>query len=103
MTQQDYDNKMYKLHGDLAVKMKEVIEIQNSIAEHRANADLILIEHALIPKGYSTIEEWLEGHPFPETVNKMRFKNYATAMEVQHCCNTYQFDYHIVKTKNKTI
>jgi len=98
MTQKEFDLELERLHSELAIKMKEAFELQDKISEHRANSDLILIEHALIPIKYKTIDEWLEGHPFPDTVNSMRFKNRATALSVQYSCNTYLFDYHVVKT-----
>ena len=98
MTQQEFDLELERLHIELATKMREAIELQDRISAHRANCDLVLVEHALIPKQYETIEEWLDEHPFPETVNDMRFKNRATALSVQYSCNTFNNDYHVVKT-----
>jgi len=53
--------------------------------------------HALIPKQFKTLPEWLEGHPFPDTVKSMIAKNLSEAEDWKISCNTYNFDYHVVK------
>ena len=57
--------------------------------------------HALIPKDCKKIEEWLDGHPFPNACISQIYKNRSVAESVQLCCNTYQEDYHIVRCKPK--
>lgn len=58
--------------------------------------------HALIPKSYATIDEWLDDcTSFPQFIIQMIFDNKAQAVDVSYCCNTYQSDFHIVKCKAK--
>lgn len=59
-----------------------------------------LIEpHALIPKRYNDIEDWIKGHPFPKTCIDMVYSNKEIAFKNSLVCNTYQTYYHIVKCK----
>jgi len=57
--------------------------------------------HALIPQKYYTLEQWLDGHPYPDTVLSHIYPNYAIACEVSYSCYIYQYDYHVVKCKPK--
>lgn len=57
--------------------------------------------HALIPNKYKNVEDWLTGHPFPNTVLSMIYRNFAEARQVSYSCYTYQYDYHIVKCEPK--
>jgi hypothetical protein len=100
MKRKDFEHEMQKLHGDLALKKKELITIQDAISDLRRKEESVLEEHAVIPKQFKTIEEWLEGHPYPDSLNHMRCESYAQAFSVWCCCNTYYFNYHIVKTGN---
>ncbi|QQY32076.1 Uncharacterised protein [Chryseobacterium gleum] len=99
MERKEYEYNFQKLLSEKAELTKALISKDNELAEFRRLEDKIKEEHSLIPKSYKTIEEWLEGHPFPDSVNCMRFESYAIAREVQISSNTYYFDYHIVKTK----
>jgi len=76
---------------------REIAELdKQAILLHKASYDLD-DPHDLIPTSYSSFEEWIDGHPFPESCLSMRFRNKSEARNVQICCNTYQFHYHIVK------
>ena len=57
--------------------------------------------HALIPIDYKTIEQWLDGHPYPNTCISHIYKNRSYAESVQLACNTCQEFYHIVRCKPK--
>lgn len=59
----------------------------------------IVEPHALIPRSYNDIEEWIKGHPFPDVCINMVFDNKDIAFENSLVCNTYQLDYHIVRCK----
>lgn len=61
----------------------------------------IIEPHALIPKWYDDIEEWIKGHPFPKTCIDMVYSNKEIAINNSLTCNTYQIDYHIVKCKSR--
>ena len=57
--------------------------------------------HAVIPKSYRTLDEWFKGHPFPKSLINHICKNEYKAREMQDCCNTYYFDYHVVPCQPK--
>lgn len=57
--------------------------------------------HALIPQDCKSIEQWLDGHPFPNTCISQIYKNRSYAEMAQLACNTYQEFYHIVRCKPK--
>ena len=52
--------------------------------------------HAVIPKIYRMLDEWFKGHPFLKSLINHICKNEYKAREMQDCCNTYYFDYHVV-------
>lgn len=58
--------------------------------------------YAVIPKSCLNIDEWIDGHPFPESVLVNVFNNKGDAIDTYYCCNTYQTDYHIVKCEPKS-
>lgn len=101
MKQKEYDQKLESLYIDLANKYKEIHEIADKIFAFKQEADKIKTPHALIPKQYKSIQEWLEGHPYPENVKSMVFESRYEAYRVQLCCNAYQYEYHIVKVEEK--
>lgn len=98
MKRQEFEHELQKLHCEHVNKLKELNVIQTKIVQLKQKEGTVLEEHALIPKRYKTIEEWLDGHPYPSTVNSMRFNSYNEAFSVSLCCYTYQYEYHIVKT-----
>ena len=57
--------------------------------------------HALIPKDCKNIEQWLDGHPYPDSCISQIYKSRGEAERVQLACNTYQEFYHIVRCKPK--
>ncbi len=97
MNQIEIDNRITELQIRKSSLQKEISDVDKNIKYLRKIEAELNDPHALIPKQYSTIEEWLEGHPFPNAVNAMRFKNKREAYMVQLSCNTYQDSYHIVK------
>lgn len=99
MERKEFDYNLQKLLSEKAQLTKALINKDNELSDFRRLEGSVLEEHALIPKSCKTIEEWLEGHPFPNACNSMRFESYAIAREAQISSNTYYFDYHIVKTK----
>lgn len=58
--------------------------------------------YAVIPKSCLSVDEWIDGHPFPESILTNVFKNKGNAIDYYYCCNTYQTDYHIVKCEPKS-
>lgn len=97
MNQIEIENRITELQIRKSSLQKEISDVDKNIEYLRKIEAELHDPHALIPKQYSTIEEWLEGHPFPNAVNAMRFKNKREAYMVQLSCNTYQDSYHIVK------
>ncbi|MGJ1407431.1 hypothetical protein [Sphingobacterium siyangense] len=97
MNQIEIENRITELQIRKSSLQKEISDVDKNIEYLRKIEAELYDPHALIPKQYSTIEEWLEGHPFPNAVNAMRFKNKREAYMVQLSCNTYQDSYHIVK------
>ncbi len=97
MNQIEIENRITELQIRKSSLQKEISDVDKNIKYLRKIEAELHDPHALIPKQYSTIEEWLEGHPFPNAVNAMRFKNKREAYMVQLSCNTYQDSYHIVK------
>ena len=57
--------------------------------------------HAVIPKSCRTLDEWFNGNRFPESIINHICKNKYKAREMQVCCNTYYFDYHVVPCQPK--
>lgn len=97
MNQTEIENKIQELRVRKSSLEMNIAEIDKNIQGLRKLERELVDPHALIPKQYSTIDEWLKGHPFPDAVNAMRFKNKTEAYSVQISCNTYQSSYHIVK------
>ncbi len=99
MNQTEIEKNLQELQIRKSSLQKEIADVDKNIEDLRTIETKLVDPHALIPKQYSSIEEWLEGHPFPNAVNAMRFKNKREAYMVQLSCNTYQDSYHIVKQK----
>ena len=57
--------------------------------------------HALIPRSYATVDDWLKGHRFPQFVISNVYKNSTIAFQVSLSCYTYQYDYHIVRCESR--
>lgn len=101
MTQQEIDNKRRELQVQRSTLERQISEIDNEFYNLRQLEVELDDPHALIPNSYNIIEEWLEGHPHPNSVLSMIAKNKAEAESWKISCNTYNFDYHIVKCKHK--
>ncbi|WP_343322302.1 hypothetical protein [Sphingobacterium multivorum] len=97
MNQIEIENKIQELRIRKSSLESNITDIDKKIQHLRQLERELEDPHALIPKQYNTIDEWLDGHPFPNAVNAMRCKNKAEAYRVQLTCNTYQESYHIVK------
>ena len=106
MNKQDKQSRINHLLGK--------IEIERSMHYHRIGllqerinnlnkiAHKLHDPHALIPKSYASIDEWLDNcGSFPQFLIDMIFENKISAIQVSYCCNTYQSDYHIVKCNDK--
>ena len=57
--------------------------------------------HALIPKWYSSLDEWIEDSTFPYSCIGMVYRNKRHAERVSLCCYTYQDDYKVVRCEPK--
>ena len=97
MNQQEIDKQRAKIIRDISI-------LENNIKEWRKDlSDLHNLEiklddpHALIPNSYKSMDEWVDGHPFPESCLSMIYKNRADAEDVQMSSYNYTFDYHVVK------
>ena len=78
-----------------ALAQRELI-LRNRL-QHLHNIAMQIDEpHAVIPKAYSTPDEWFNGHPFPESLINKICQNKNQAEEIRVSCNTYYFDYHVV-------
>ena len=97
MKQEQIDNSIYHLRQAQALHREEIQAAESKIIDLMLQANKLDDPHAVIPKDYKTIEDWIQGHPFPKSVNAMRCKNKLEAENIIISCNTYQESYHIVK------
>ena len=97
MEQEKIDNSISHLNSKISELQYEIQEMREEISKLNSKARDLNDPHALIPKEYATIEEWLDGHPFPSSVNSMRCKNKMEAYDINLSCHTYQDSYHIVR------
>lgn len=65
MTQEQIDKEVQKLVKWGSDFEKQARGCTNEIVKLNKEARKLCDPHAVIPKDYNTIEEWLEGHPRP--------------------------------------
>jgi hypothetical protein len=97
MTQEQIDEKIKSLRLKKAEHRYKIQFIESEIVGLTIKMKNLNDPHAVIPKQYKTIEDWLENHPFPNAVNAMRCKNKLEAENVLISCMVYRESYHIVK------
>lgn len=97
MNQQEIDKRRKELIGSKNKYLRKVDLIDEELHS------LLLLEgrledpHALIPNSYSSYEEAIAEHPFPEFIQSHKYKNRREAQAVKNCSNTYLTHYKIVK------
>ena len=101
MTQAEIDIKKIRLTHERNKHLNAICEIDKKLRELSIKARSLDDPHALIPKQYKSLEDWMDGHPFPYTIESMIFKNEDMAFESQLSCNVYQEHYHIVRCRKK--
>jgi hypothetical protein len=94
-------------------RLRDKIDTQKAFLQHRIDIldkrcnILAGIErklkdpHALIPVSCNSFEEWIKGHPFPDSCICNIYENKYNARSTQYVCNTYQIDYYVVKCKSR--
>lgn len=102
MTQQEIDSKMEKLSAKRHQLQKEMDEVNQEIRKLSIEQFNVDDPHALIPKSYKSISDWIEGHPFPNTVISMIFQNRTKALMAQKSCNSFQENYHVVRCSKRS-
>lgn len=96
-TQDEIEWELLLIQGQQSKLRSEIDSLEKQAIELYKLSTQLDDPHDLIPKSYTTFDQWIDGHPFPQSCLSMRFKNKSEARDVQTCCNTYQFEYHIVK------
>lgn len=102
MTQEEIDRKIGELKSKRAHIQNELNNINQEIRKLNIRQLEVDDPHALIPKSYKSISDWIEGHPFPNTVISMIFQNRTKALMVQMSCNSYQENYHVVRCSKRS-
>ena len=106
MNKQDKQQRINRLLDKIALERsmhyRRIGLLQERINRLNRIARKLHDPHALIPKSYASIDEWLNNcGSFPNHIIGMIFENKISAIEVSYCCNTYQSDYHVVKCNEK--
>lgn len=85
----DINRRIGELHGEL-----------NSLEDRKEKVRHVLFRlddpHAVIPKFYKTMEEWIADNRWPHCLLGHVCDNISMAESFTLMCNTYQESYHIV-------
>nr|DAT27604.1 MAG TPA: hypothetical protein [Caudoviricetes sp.] len=77
------------------------INILNNRDDHLHKiASMLDDPHALVPNSVNSVEDWLCGHPFPNSVLAAICRNKKEAFERSLFSHTTMYEYHIVKCES---
>lgn len=102
MTKTQRINRLYsQISAESSALQSRLAQLDNRRSKLNRIAKSIDEPHALIPNSCRSVEEWIEGHPFPSAVIANVFPNYATAFDASHFSIFVEMNYHVAPCESR--